>query len=149
MDKRIITGMTGNKGLTPTRRQVGNDVATVSNQWQSNPKQQLFLKNYFDATSKTFGNVFQSAIDAGYSESYARTLTRKSNKNMWISEYLSHNILLPEHIIAGITQIATSPETRQADKLRAYELMAKLSGMIIDRSASLSVNIETALSELI
>lgn len=141
--------MRGNTGLAPSRRRVGNDVAVVSNQWQSNPKQQKFLKNYFDPASSTFGNVFQSAINAGYKESYARTLTRRSNKNMWLSEYVGNTQFTPEHIIAGITSIATSPHSRQSDKLKAYELMAKLQGMIIDRSASLSVNIETALSDLV
>lgn len=140
--------MTGNKGLKPSKR-LSNDVVVTSNQWQSNPKQQLFLFHYFDASSKTFGNVFQSAINAGYRESYARTLTRKENKNMWIHEYLNKNTFLPEHIVAGITQIATSPHSRQNDKLKAYELLAKLQGMLIDRSASISVNIETALNELV
>lgn len=140
--------MTGNKGLAPTRRQAGNDVATVSNQWQSNPKQQLFLYNYFDPTSNSFGNIFQSAINAGYKESYARNLVRKNSKNMWLSEYVGNTQFTPEHIIAGITSIATSPQSRQSDKLKAYELMAKLQGMIIDRSATLSVNIEAALNQL-
>lgn len=139
--------MTGNKGLKPSKR-LSNDVVTVSNQWQSNPKQQLFLYNYFEPTSKTFGNVFQSAINAGYRESYARTLTRQSNKNMWISEYLSNNTLLPEHITAGITSIATDPNARPSERLKGYELLAKLQGMLIDRSATLSVNIEAALNEL-
>lgn len=132
----------------PSRRKVGNDVAVVSNQWQSNPKQQLFFKNYFDPQSKTFGNVFQSAIESGYSESYARTLSRQKNKAMWLSEYARVTQFTPEHILAGITSIATSPQSRQSDKLKAYELLAKLSGMIIDRSANISVNIETALADL-
>lgn len=140
--------MRGNTGLAPHRRKVGNEVATTSNQWQSNPKQQKFLENYFDPTSNTFGNVFQSAINAGYKESYARTLTRRSNKNMWLSEYIGNTQMQPEHIMAGITSIAISPQSRQSDKLKAYELLAKLHGMVIDRSASISVNIETALNEL-
>lgn len=145
----IITGMTGNTGLRPHRRKVGNDFAVVSNQWQSNPKQQLFLYNYFEPTSKTFGNVFQSAIAAGYKESYARTLTRKSNKNMWLSEYASMTQLQPEHIVAGITNIATSMQARPSERLKAYELLGKISGMFIDRSANVSVNIEAALSDLV
>lgn len=149
MDKCIITGMKGNHGLAPHRRQVGNDVAVVSNQWQSNPKQQLFLYNYFEPTSKTFGNVFQSALEAGYKESYARTLTRRSNKNMWLSEYARNTQLQPEHIVAGITNIATSNISRPSEQLKAYELLAKLQGMLIDRSANISLNIETALNDLV
>lgn len=140
--------MRGNKGLMPSRRKVGNDFAITSNQWQSNPKQQLFLHNYFDPTSKTFGNVFQSAITAGYKESYARTLTRRSNKNMWLSEYARNTQLEPEHILAGITNIATDSNSKPSEQLKAYELLAKFKGMIIDRSASVTVNIETALNDL-
>lgn len=149
VDKSIITDMKGNKGLAPHRRKVGNDFAVTSNQWQSNPKQQLFLEYYFEPLSNTFGNVFQSAIKAGYKENYARTLTSKRNKNMWLQEYARNTQLQPEHILQGITNIATSPESRQSDKLKAYELMAKLSGMIIDRSANVSVNIEAALNDLV
>lgn len=140
--------MKGNTGLAPSRRKVGNEVSTVSNQWQSNPKQQLFLYNYFEPTSKTFGNVFQSAVSAGYKESYARSLTRRNNKNMWLSEYARNTQLQPEHIMAGITSIATSMTEKGSTRLKGYELLAKLNGMVIDRSQSVSVNIEAALNEL-
>lgn len=139
--------MKTNKGKLPSKRIQKQELDVTSNQWQSNPKQQLFLYNYFDPQSKTFGNVFQSAINAGYRESYARTLTRQSNKNMWISEYLSQNTLLPEHIIGGITNVATTA-IRDSDKLKAYELLGKIQGMFIDRSANISVNIEKIISDL-
>lgn len=140
--------MKGNKGLTPSRRQVGNDVAVVANQWQSNPRQQLFLHNYYDPASNTFGNVFQSAIAAGYKESYARTLTRRSNKNMWLAEYARNTQFTPEHILAGITSIATSPQSRQSDKLNAYELLAKLNGLMVSKTLVGHMNIEQAIDEL-
>lgn len=141
--------MKGNTGLAPARRKQIHDVAVSSNQWQSNPKQQLFLENYFDPQSKTFGNVFQSALTAGYKESYARTLTRQSNKNIWLVEYLNKNVLQAEHITAGITSIATDPHSKPSERLKAYELLAKLQGMLVDRSANVSVNIEAALNDLI
>lgn len=141
--------MRGNKGLAPHRRKVGNDLAVTSNQWQSNPKQLLFFQHYFEPASKTFGNVFQSAVKAGYSETYARTLSRQKGKALWLSEYARNTQFTPEHILAGITNIATSEYSRQSDKLKAYELLAKLSGMIVDRSANVSVNIEAALNDLV
>lgn len=139
--------MKGNKGLIPSKRLVGNDLATTSNQWQSNPKQQLFLKNYFDPSSTTFGNVFRSAINAGYSESYSRTLTRRSNKNMWLTDYLNQNTLLPEHITAGITSIALNG-VRDSDKLKAYKLLAELKGLLIDKSITAHVNLEQVINDL-
>lgn len=140
--------MKGNTGLTPSRRKVGNEVDTTSNQWQSNPKQQRFLTYYFDPASKTFSNVFQSALSAGYSESYARTLTRKSNKNMWLTEYLNNTELKQEHIIASVTSIALDPVAKHSDRLRALELVAKLKGLLVDKSITAHVNIEQALSDL-
>ncbi len=140
--------MKGNKGLKPSRRKQIQDVAITSNQWQTSPKQQLFLSKYFDPASNTYGNVYQSAMTAGYSESYARNLTRKEHKNMWIMEYLDKQDFKPEHITAGITNIATSPLSRQSDKLKAYELLAKLNGMLVDRTLVGHVNIEQAIANL-
>lgn len=140
--------MTGNTGLQPSRRKQSHDIVTTSNQWQSNPKQQAFLENYFEPSSSSFGNIFQSAVRAGYKESYARTLTRRSNKNMWLSEYLSKNTLLPEHITAGITSIALSPQARPSERLKAYELLAKLQGMLVDKSITAHVNLEQAINDL-
>lgn len=140
--------MKGNTGRLPSRRKQVNDFAVVSNQWQSNPKQQSFLEYYFEPKSNTYGNVYKSAIKAGYSDSHARTLTRKKNKNMWLQEYLAKQELSPEHIIAGITSIATNPSAQDKDKLKGYELLAKLQGMMIDKSITATVNIEQVLSEL-
>jgi hypothetical protein len=139
--------MRGNKGLAPSRRKPIQDIAVTSNQWQTNPKQQLFLQNYFDPTSNTFGNVFRSAVNAGYRESYARSLTRQSNKNMWLSEYLDNNVLQPEHITAGITNIALNG-IRDSDRLKALQLLAQLKGMIVDKSVTAHVNIEQVISDL-
>src|SRR5688572_9541063 len=100
--------MKGNTGKKPSRRIVVHDVDAVSNQWQSNPKQELFLNNYFDPGSQTFGNIFKSALKAGYKESYARNLVRHKSKNMWLEEFVRNTKLEPEHITQGIQEIATS-----------------------------------------
>lgn len=39
-----------------------------------NPQQELFLSYYTNPKSKTFGNALQSALKAGYSESYANNI---------------------------------------------------------------------------
>lgn len=140
--------MSTKSGLIPSRRKLITDITVTSNQWQTNPKQQRFLYNYFthDRT-KTFGNVYQSAIDAGYSESYARTLTRSKNKNLWINDYLSKQEFTPEHITQGITNLAIN-SLRDADKLKALELLAKLKGLLVDKSIVGHVNIEQAINDL-
>lgn len=48
------------------------------------PRQALFLNAYIDPKSKTFGNAYQSALGAGYSENYATTITAKAPE--WLEE---------------------------------------------------------------
>lgn len=50
------------------------------------PRQQIFIANYTNPDSYSFGNAYQSALDAGYSESYARNITHL--KPEFISEYI-------------------------------------------------------------
>ncbi len=51
------------------------------------PRQALFLSSYIDPRSPTFGNAFQSALAAKYSEDYA--LAIKSQMPDWLSENLA------------------------------------------------------------
>ena len=138
--------MKGNAGLKPTKRKI---VDSHPNQWTGNPKQILMLAYYLDTKARdTFGNAYQSAIKAGYSESYARQITSPAVKNMWLQEYQRMLTKLePEHITQGIQDIAVNG-IRDSDRLRAYELLAKIQGLLIDRTATVNFNIETALSEL-
>ena len=48
-----------------------------------NPQRQMFLDNYTSVKSPTFGNAKQSAIRAGFSEEYAKTILYKPQK--WLS----------------------------------------------------------------
>lgn len=48
------------------------------------PRQILFLKYYLDPKSETFANAYQSAIKAGFSEEYAKTIV--SRELDWVSE---------------------------------------------------------------
>lgn len=56
----------------------------AGNQYQPDPRQQLFLANYLDPKSETFSNAYQSAIKAGYSEEYAEVILSKDLD--WLSE---------------------------------------------------------------
>jgi hypothetical protein len=135
-------------GKAPTKRKQSNDIAVTSNQWQSNPKQLKFCEYYLDISNKaTFGNAYASAIMAGYSENYARQLTSPAVNNLWVQEYKRLANLSPEHITQGIQDIAING-TRDSDKLRAYELLAKLQGLLVDKSITAHVSIEQALAEL-
>lgn len=39
------------------------------------PQQEAFLKAYLDPNEETWGNAYQSALKAGYSEEYAQNIT--------------------------------------------------------------------------
>jgi hypothetical protein len=110
------------------------------------PRQEMFLEIYYNPTSPTFANVFQSAIKSGYSEYYARTMRAPSIGNTWIKQN-NRQQMTNDHIVTGIARIAHSG-LRDSDKLRAYELLAKFEGMLVDKSIVGHVNIEEALKEL-
>lgn len=57
-----------------------------ANQYKPDPRQALFLSSYLDPKSKTFGNAYQSAIGAGYSDEYAKVMTAPSKEVTWVSE---------------------------------------------------------------
>lgn len=124
-------------GKAPLERDV---LDTRSNQWVSSPKQETFMYHYLDPTSKTFGNIYRSGLVAGYSDSYSRKMASKSIANQWIGDYVNKMVLQPEHIVQGIQKLAIT-SIRDSDKLRAYELLAKLQGLLIDKSASITANV--------
>lgn len=47
------------------------------------PRQALFLEYYLNPQSKTFSNIYQSAMKAGYTENYASNLNSKVS---WVVE---------------------------------------------------------------
>ena len=51
------------------------------------PQQELYLEKYTNPKSPTFGNSTQSAIEAGYSESYASNI--HSLLPEWLADYLT------------------------------------------------------------
>ena len=56
------------------------------------PRQDLFLKYYLDPKSETFGSGSKSALKAGYSETYAKTILDRENE--WIDNRVSHEKLV-------------------------------------------------------
>lgn len=61
----------------------------MANQYESDPRQSLFLAYYLDPKSETFSNALQSALKAGYSQEYAESLTYQLPD--WLSESLGDN----------------------------------------------------------
>lgn len=55
------------------------------------PQQEKFLYNWKNPNSPTFGNAYRSALDAGYEEEYAKTVTAKMPD--WLAENVSDGML--------------------------------------------------------
>lgn len=55
----------------------------MANQHEADPRQLDFLARYLNPKSSTYSNIYQSAIDSGYTESYAKNL---KNQVSWVSE---------------------------------------------------------------
>lgn len=59
----------------------------AGNQYQTDPRQSLFLQYYLDRDSETFSNGLQSALKAGYELEYAKVII--ANMPDWLSEKLN------------------------------------------------------------
>lgn len=101
------------------------------------PQLQLFAINY---TGKCGGNTERSAIEAGYSKSYARGNAHKLVARKDVQEYIAylnsnkdyvHDILEMIDIQEFWTKCVRFEGYRMADRLRASELLAKSKGAFI------------------
>jgi phage terminase small subunit len=134
-------------GPSPVLRR--QDETAHGNQWVSNPKQELFVRFYMDPTSQTFGNAYQSGLAAGYTDSYSKVIANPTIANKWVKEYHDLIQLEPEHIVAAIQKEAMNTySNRGAERLKALEMLAKMKGMLVERTVVGHVNIEQALTDL-
>lgn len=118
------------------------------NQWTGTPQQEKFLLLYLDPKSPTFGNPYESAMEVGFSESYARIIAAPSVNRQWVKEARNLVQLGPEHIGQKLTELALDNSNKAGDQIRALELIAKMQGLLVDRKVTAHVNIEQALNEL-
>jgi hypothetical protein len=92
------------------------------------PRQQRFISYYLDTSSKSFGNCYQSAIRAGFSDMTARNLTH--NKPKWYSEIIGQSFgAQPEHLLLKLTEIISSHTETTANKLRAIDMLMRCYSM--------------------
>lgn len=89
------------------------------------PRQKLMWEKYIKPTSATFADAKNSAIAAGYSESYAATITQK----VWFKSKLRRMNMLPkaEKALTKALDISTVNDKgqEQADLLRVQVDAAK------------------------
>ncbi len=127
--------MVNRAGLNPKLRTL-RVKSRQGNQWIYTPKQIAFIENWLTPSSPTFGNAQQSAIKAGFSKDYSRVITANYTNLEWVREakrYLRH--FTPEHIGQAVQDLAMSA-THERDKLKALDMLARMSGMYIERQES-------------
>lgn len=140
--RKMLKSQTKTKGLKVRERKLATTTdksKLTANQWQSTPQQTKFMEQWLTPTSGTFGNAYRSAIAAGYKEHYALQLASPSVNNKWITEYAKKLNLTDEHIRQGIQSLALSANNAKSPddtRLKAYEILAKISGMVDNRGGS-------------
>lgn len=109
------------------------DLRTIK---RPNKRQRAFIENWLHPKSETFGNAYQSALSAGFSEPTARTITGNAKGLEWVQQAKQlYASLEPEHIYLAMQEEALNAKASR-DKLKALELMAKIRGMFIERTQS-------------
>ena len=141
----------GKKGLKPKNRALATTAPKhtikkklTANQWQNTPQQHLFMDSWINPTSDTFGNAYHSALKAGYSKHYATVLTAPMTLNKWIEEYRRKLDFGPEHIKQGIQTIAlvaNNSKSPDDTRLKAYETLARIGGMLDNNRGNVSVTV--------
>ena len=102
------------------------------------PKHDLFSALYFSPklngkTNPLFGNAYQSAQKAGFTEATARTMVSATENKLWIREAYQRLVSFkPEHTIKQLEDIALNSEYDR-DRLKALEIIGKIQGVFIDR----------------
>lgn len=85
-----------------------------------NPKRQQFILNYFDKESITFGNVYQSAVKAGFSKEYAENITSLMPK--WLSEIIG-KLQGSEDIVEKAERVANEILDMRATKVETVKFI--------------------------
>lgn len=92
------------------------------------PRQQAFKRHYCNPESKTFGNAMQSALEAGFTHEYAKTITAQGTK--WFSEIIRDQELLrnAEERLREATDISVRNKDLGDRSLKASMFVAKTLG---------------------
>ena len=92
-----------------------NKIKQTNQYTDPDPRQALFLKYYLSPKSKTFANVKQSGIKAGYSEKYAERLL--SEALTWLSNSIKDSRLVKnaEKRLNQVLELEPVDETGKID----------------------------------
>lgn len=120
--------------------------------WKDNKKHRAFIEYWTNPQSETFGNVYRSGLAAGFSKTYSMNIVHLAPK--WLSKSIERLNLDAEHIKQGIQEIALKTDDpvdsrSPADtRLKAYEILAKIAGMIDNKQSTTNVIVQPILGGL-
>lgn len=121
----------------------------VANQWQATTQQQNWLRYYMDPAEKeTWGNAYQSAIKAGYSENYASRILSDKIALQWVQQARNIMRLNPEHLKSALNDIISNKYEKASDRIAAIKLLGIDQGMFVQKSIMGHVNIEDMVKDL-
>lgn len=140
--------MVSKKGIVATKRKVNKDELAIGNQWQATERQVKFIDAYMSPKSDTFGNSYQSALKAGFSETYAMNIMKPSVGLDWVKQAYNIMKLEPDHLKMSLAKIITDDFSKDSDKISAIKLLGQEQGMFTEKKLIGIVGIEQALSEL-
>jgi len=97
------------------------------------PRQSAYMKAYVDPASPSFGNSYQSAIAAGYTDQIARNLTHL--KPEWLSENIGQiaSIVEPDDIMRELSVIINDTTEPTIVRLKDMEMTMKAYSMVAQR----------------
>lgn len=145
--------MSTKAGKKPNKRTIvettSDGEVAQGNQWQATQRQQDWLRYYMDPKEKeTWGNAYQAAIKAGYSETYAGTIMSPSVALQWVQQARNIMRLNPEHLKFALSQIISDTMSKDSDKIAAIKLLGTEQGMFVQKQITAHVGLEEALKDL-
>lgn len=141
------------KGHKFNKREViasDTDKQIQPNQWQASGRQLDWLDYYMNPKHKdTYGNPYQAAIAAGYSESYARNIMNPSLALQWVQQAKSiMRSMNTEHLRAALEDIVLNKYAKDSDKIAAVKLLGTDQGMFVQKTLNAHIGLEKALEDL-
>ena len=136
-------------GDSKNSRRISQGLPEQGNQWQASKRQQDWLQYYMDPKEEeTWGNAYQSALKAGYSETYARNIMNPSLALQWVQQAKNIVRLNPEHLKIALVKIISNNYSKDSDKIAAIKLLGIDQNMFVQKQIIGISNIEEALNEL-
>lgn len=110
------------------------------------PRQTAYVRAYTSPESLSFGNAYQSAKAAGYTDQTARNITHLQPN--WLSDFMGNMgiVISPDEIMQQLTGVIRSDTEPTIIKLKAMELSMKAYSMLVQRTeaakTTVTVNVD-------